>query len=255
MKPDKIGINLTKIVGCTVTWDSHIRDCYSVDASSYKLKPQVITFPRNEEDVTKIIRFAKKHHIPVTPRGGGTGLVGGALGKGIILDMRNFNKIKIGRNFIEAGAGVFKGEADKELTRHGRFLAPNPSIGPHCTIGGMVGTNASGSRSLKYGSTIDSLISVRIITSSGKAVNLPCNVSVAKKLFRVLDPRVLGKFPKVSTNSCGYRIDRVPTTSQVQKIIAGSEGTLGVVVSAKLKTIPIPRKMALVVASYRTLRE
>jgi len=253
--PREIGPRLAKITSCSVAWDKNTRDFYSRDASQYTLRPAAITFPKSEKEIIKILRFASRHKIPVTPRGGGTGLVGGALGRGIILDMRNFNKIRIGRNFIEAGAGVFKGEADKELTRHGRFLAPNPSIGPHCTIGGMVGTNASGSRSLKYGSTIDSLISVRIITSSGKAVNLPCNVSVAKKLFRVLDPRVLGKFPKVSKNSCGYRIDRVPTTSQVQKIIAGSEGTLGVVVSAKLKTIPIPRKMALVVASYRTLRE
>src|SRR5579885_2837054 len=202
MKPDKIGINLTKIVGCTVTWDSHIRDCYSVDASSYKLKPQVITFPRNEEDVTKIIRFVKKHHIPVTPRGGGTGLVGGALGKGIILDMRNFNKIKIGKNHVTVGSGVYKGHLDKILQKHDRFIGPDPSIGPFCTIGGMIGNNSSGIHSLKYGSVIDNLIEVTIVNSAGNVTMLPNMHHIIKSNIY---HDVIKSFPRVSKNSCGYR--------------------------------------------------
>ena len=252
MKIYEIGINLTKIVGCIVTWDNHIRDFYSVDASSYKLRPQVITFPRNEDDVTKIIRFAKKHHIPVTPRGGGTGLVGGALGKGIILDMRNFNKIKIGKNHVTVGSGVYKGHLDKILQKHGRFVGPDPSIGPFCTIGGMIGNNSSGIHSLKYGSVIDNLIEVTIVNSVGNVTRLPNMHHIIKSN---ISHDVIKSFPMVSKNSCGYRIDKILSEKDVHKLIAGSEGTLGIITSAKLRTCRIPKSKALCIIHYKTLRQ
>ena len=161
------------IVSCNVLSDKEMLNLYSVDASSYRLKPSVIAFPRNAYDIIKIIHFATRNKIPITVRGGATGLVGGALGRGIILDMRYFNKIKMGRSIVEVGSGTFKGQLDKELKKHRRFLGPDPSIGPYCTIGGMIATNASGSHSLKYGSIIDNLIQIKIITPDGKIMTLP----------------------------------------------------------------------------------
>ncbi|MDE1725551.1 MAG: FAD-binding oxidoreductase [Thaumarchaeota archaeon] len=250
MKSDKIGIKLEKAAGCTVTWDRYMLDFYSVDASSYKLKPQVIAFPRNEKDIAKIIRFAKKHLIPVTPRGGGTGLVGGALGKGIILDMRNFNKIKIGKNHVTVGSGVYKGHLDKILQKQGRFVGPDPSIGPFCTIGGMVGNNSSGVHSLKYGSVIDNLIEVKIMDSTGNATRLQ---NMYHSIKSNISQDVIKSFPRVSKNSCGYRIDRVLSEKDVHKLIAGSEGTLGIITSAKLRTYKMPKSKSLCIIHYKTL--
>ncbi len=250
MNPSEIGNKLTKLVRCTTSWDRHIRDFYSVDASSYMLRPQVITFPRNEQDVVKIIKFAKKYHIPVTPRGGGTGLVGSALGRGIILDMRNFNKIKIGKKHVIVGSGVYKGDLDKTLKKYGRFIGPDPSIGPFCTIGGMIGTNSSGVHSLKYGSTIDNLIQVKMINSSGDVIKLP---DIHNLMKNPVPPGIAKLFPKVSKNSCGYRIDRVLSEKDLHKIIAGSEGTLGIIISAKFVTHRVPRAIALCIIHYKTL--
>ena len=225
MKPSNVGQQLSKIVKCDISWNGYIRNFYSVDASSYIIKPLVVVFPRNESDVIKIIKFAKKYHIPITPRGAGTGLVGSALGRGIIVDMRNFDKIKLGADHIKVGSGVFKGHLDKILKKQGRIIGPDPSIGPFCTIGGMIGTNASGIHSLKYGSVIDNIIQVRMIDSSGIVIKFPGKYKsdMIKKIQQKNNT-----FPKVSKNSCGYRIDKVFSEKDLHKLIAGSEGTLGI---------------------------
>ncbi len=252
MNANDIGVRLSKIVKCTVLWDDYARDFYSVDSSSYILRPSVVVIPRNESDIIKIIRFAKRYQISVTPRGAGTGLVGSALGRGIIIDMKNLDEIKLGNNFVKVGAGVFKGQIDKILKKHGRFIGPNPSIGPFCTIGGMIGTNASGTRSLKYGSIIDNLIEIRMVNSSGKIIKLPDKTDL-KKIIGIIPPRISESFPKVSKNSCGYRIDKIHSKKDMHKIIAGSEGTLGIVTSAKIRTYAYPKKILLLVIHYKTL--
>ncbi|MGI0083317.1 MAG: FAD-binding oxidoreductase [Nitrosopumilaceae archaeon] len=255
METKKIGRDIQKIVKGQVFWDKQMLDLYSVDSSSYLLRPRVVVFPKDEHDIVKILKYAAKSKISVTPRGAGTGLVGSALGNGIILDLRHFDKIKIGSNYVEAGSGVFKGNLDKELEKRGRFFPPNPSIGPYCTVGGMIATNASGSHSLKYGSTIDNLLGIRIIASNGNIVQLPSNSQFANNVFRIIKSSEYKKFPSVSKNSCGYRVDKIASKSDLQKIIAGSEGTLGVIVSAKLKTLPIPKQLLLVILAYETVRQ
>jgi FAD/FMN-containing dehydrogenase len=255
MQEGKMGERLARLVDCKVTWDNQILDLYSVDASSYILKPSVVAFPRNENDVIKILRYASKNKIPVTARGGGTGLVGSALGSGIILDMKHLERIKVERDNVEVDSGVYKGKLDKELKKHGRFLGPDPSIGPFCTVGGMIATNASGSHSLKYGSMIDNLLQVKIITSDGKLVTLPSKNSLGKKIIKLIKPQIQTIFPLVSKNSCGYRIDKIKSEKDIQKIIPASEGTLGIIVSAKLKTVPIPKKLVLITISYKTIKQ
>lgn len=247
--------DITKLVNCQVLSDEQSLNLYSVDASSYIVKPSIVVIPENEQDIVSILKYASKNKISVTVRGAGTGLVGSALGKGIILDLKNFDKIRMNQNYVEVGAGVFKGNLDRELGKGNRFFAPNPSIGPYCTIGGMVATNASGSHSLKYGSTIDNLLGVKIITANGSVVNLPSNSKFSKTIFRIIKSDLQKKFPKVSKNSCGYRFDAIKTILDLHKIIAASEGTLGVITSVKLKTLPIPAKRLLVIVSYKTIKQ
>ena len=251
MKPSDVGKRLATITKCLVLDDEYVRNFYSVDASSYTVKPLVVAFPRSESDVIKIIKFAKRYHIPVTPRGAGTGLVGSALGRGIILDMRNFDKIKLGTSHVEVGSGVFKGRLDKILKKQGRIIGPDPSIGPFCTIGGMIGTNASGIHSLKYGSIIDNIIQVRMIDSSGNVIKFPGRYNGIIKKIQSRN----NMFPKVSKNSCGYRIDKVLSEKDLHKLIAGSEGTLGIITSAKLVTYTSPKNTLLHVIHYKTLSD
>ncbi len=254
MKPSQVGPRLSKIVECQVLLDNQTRNLYSVDASSYILKPQAVAFPRNESDVVKIIKFAKKHCIQITPRGAGAGLVGSALGKGIILDMRHFDEIKIGDGYVKVGSGVFKGRLDKVLQSNDKFIGPDPSIGPYCTIGGMIGTNASGIHSLKYGSMVDNLIQVKMVNASVVVVKLPDNHDFNRIIKKIHSDQNIS-FPKVSKNSCGYRIDRVSSKKDLHKLIAGSEGTLGIITSAKVRTYRLPKDIVLYIIHYKTLHE
>jgi len=252
---EETGRQIQQIVQCQVLWDKQSRDFYSVDASSYAVKPLVIVFPRNENEIIRILRFASKNNISVTPRGAGTGLVGSALGNGIILDLKHFDKIKIYSNYVQVGSGVYKGILDKKLEKNGKFFGPDPSVGPYCTMGGMIATNASGGHSLKYGSTIDNLIEVRIITSSGMTINLPSKLQFDNKILSMIKPSMRKKFPFVSKNSCGYRLDKIIKKTDLHKIIAGSEGTLGIIISAKLKILPLPKKKMLIILSYKNLEQ
>jgi len=209
-----------------------------------------VVVPRTIRDIVNTIRFARNNGISVTARGGGTGLVGSALNNGIILDLQNFNKIKVYQNHVVVGAGVHKGMLDEILGKHNKFLGPNPSVGPYCTIGGMIGTNASGSRSLKYGSTIENLLAVTMITSGGRVIDLPSNTKLARSIHRIACLVDKSAYPRTSKNSCGYRLDAVRTMSDTHKVIAASEGTLGIVVSAKLRIYDIPKKRTLVILGY-----
>ncbi|NDB90053.1 MAG: FAD-binding oxidoreductase [Thaumarchaeota archaeon] len=233
-----------------VLCDDYILNYYSVDSSFYKIRPKCVVIPKNVSDVIQCVKFARKSKISVTARGGGTGLVGSALNSGIIMDLKNFDKIKLAKNYVTVQPGVRKGKLDQVLAKKGKFLGPNPSVGPYCTIGGMIGTNASGTRSLKYGSMIDNLLAVTVVTGQGKLVSLTPKTRLAKSVSKLA--KSVTNYPNVSKNSCGYRLDRVKDPKNIHKIIAGSEGTLGIVVSAKLRIYNIPKKKTLLVVGYNS---
>lgn len=229
--------------------DDAVLDAYSADSGMRCIRPMMVALPRNEEDVLRIAKHAIYNRIPIISRGGGTGLVGGAIGSGIMLDTRHLDGIIVHDDSVEVGAGVPKGMLDRVLKKHGRFLGPNPSVGGYCTVGGMIATNASGSRTLKYGSMIDSLLKVRIVTGRGSMSNMP--KEMAEQVLSIARSADRGRFPVVSKNSSGYRLDRILNENDTHKIVAGSEGTLGVITWARLKTHPLPDRRILYVLSYK----
>ena len=239
-----------------VHYSKHFREFYSLDASSYQVIPEIIVIPKNDEDVINTVKIAKKFKIGVTPRGGGTGLVGSALNHGIILDMRNFNSCRIQENCVKVGTGITKGFLDKKLKKHRKFFPPNPSIGMFCTIGGMLGNNSSGSRSLKYGSMIDSVSEITFVDGRAKKITLPGDENQhVRKILKISKKIDKSNLPKVTKNSSGYRLDKVEKLSDVYKIIIGSEGTLGIVLSVKLKIRDIPKQRVLFILGYKSERD
>ena len=234
--------------------EKYFKKFYSVDASSYQIIPQIIVIPINEEDVIKTIKIAKKHGTSVTVRGAGTGLVGSALNNGIIIDMKKINSIRINKKSATVGSGVLKGKLDIELQKKGKFFPPNPSIGNFCSLGGMLGNNSSGSRSIKYGSTIDNIKEITLIDGNGKKITLPKNKQVSKKIFQNIKIDN-DKIPKTSKNSSGYQIKKITSEKNAHKIIIGSEGTLGIIISAKLNILDIPKKKILYIIEYKSIFE
>ncbi len=252
MKASKLQKQLKNNISGEVFWDKEILDYYSVDSSSYQIIPKIVVIPKNEKDVISVVKIAKKYKTPVTARGAGTGLVGNSLNKGIIIDLKKFNNIKIENNYVKVGSGTIKGTLDKALKKSQKFFPPSPSVGPYCSTGGMIGNNSSGSRSLKYGSVIDNIKKITFVDGNGKKITLPQNKKIGIKIFKTAKKIQNNKFPNVTKNSSGYRLDSIKSIKDTHKIIAGSEGTLGIILSAEFKIISIPKKRILYIIGYET---
>jgi len=206
------------------------RYIYSSDASIHQSLPSVILRPGNTEEVQEILRYANKEKIPVTPRGAGTGEVGGAvpIDGGIVLDLKRMNKIReirIGDLLCKVEPGVINDELNRKLKEFGFFFPPTPGSGKVCTIGGMIANNASGMRAIKYGATRDCVLGLKVVLPQGELVSLGTQTII---------------------HASGYQLER---------LMVGSEGTLGVIVEATLRLKPLPEKRAVGSAMFYKLEE
>ncbi len=244
--------------------DNWSREVYSVDASHYAIKPSVIVCPADKHDLQNICECSFSKNVPITARGAGTGLLGQALSDSIVVDFtKHMNKImEIGNDYVVVQPGVVKGVLDRELKKRGKFLPPDPASSNYCTIGGMVANNSSGVHCLGYGSTIDFLQEIGIVYSDGTTGFVNGNNKTddfrIKKLLAVLSPyldAIQNRFPKVTKNSCGYRLDAVINDQgfSPHKIFAASEGTLGMLTSARLKILDMPLYRHLLVIGFEDL--
>ena len=241
--------------------DSWSRCIYSVDASHYEIRPTAIACPADESDVQRICEYASSNKIPLTARGAGTGLLGQSLSHGIVLDFsKHMNGIiDIDDDSVTVQPGIVKGVLDKELKKINKFLPPDPASSSYCTIGGMIANNSSGIHSLGYGSTISFLEEINVVYADGQLGFASASKydSKMKKLGKLLFPnvhKIKRRYPRVSKNSCGYRLDAVVSDKfNPQKIFAASEGTLGIVTSAKLRILDIPAFRSLMVLGFQDI--
>jgi FAD/FMN-containing dehydrogenase len=149
-----IAEDLRGLVAGDVLCDDASRALYATDASLFEIWPLVIVRPRSVDDVAATVRFAAERGIPVTPRGGGSGLAGDALGRGIVVDTSRFMRriIHTTATRVRVQPGVVAAQLDEHLARLGRMFGPDPGNAAVTTIGGMIGRDASGSRFLRHGS-------------------------------------------------------------------------------------------------------
>ncbi len=257
----RIAGDLLRIAKGEVLGDSWSRQVYSVDASHYEISPAAVVCPADDHDVEQICKYSFAKKVPITARGAGTGLLGQALSDGIILDFtKHMNRIvKIEDDHVVVQPGVIKGVLDKELKKRDKFLPPDPASSNYCTIGGMIADNSSGVHCLGYGNTIDFLDAVDAVYSDGE----PGFASASRfdvrmeKLAKLLSPHVdviKSGYPTVSKNSCGYRLDAVMSDRFMpHKVFAASEGTLGIMTSAKLRILDIPVYRCMMVLGFEDL--
>jgi len=220
---------LVEIVGTNdVRADASTLCAYSADASVHSSRPDVVVRPRTVEHVQEIMRYANAEKIPVIPRGSGSSTSGHttAIAGGIMLDFKQMNKIIEIRPediLCRVQPGVIDDDLNKELKPFGFFWPAAPASSRIATIGGEIGANASGVRSVKYGATRDSVLGLKVVLANGDLVHLGSNTRVA---------------------SSGYQIER---------LMVGSEGTLAIIVEATLKIVPIPKYRCIGVANFNSL--
>jgi glycolate oxidase len=258
-----IADDLRRIAKGEILSDSWSRKTYSVDASNQIIMPSVITCPQDEYDVEKICQYSFSKGVSITARGAGTGLLGQSLSDDIIIDFtKHMNKIiEIGDDYVIVQPGQIKGKLDYELKKRGKFFPPDPASSNYCTIGGMIANNSSGAHCLGYGSTIDFIQEINVVYSDG-SFGYICNDNIFDDkiaiLLRLLSPYtnvIQDRYPKVTKNSCGYRLDSVINNQKLapQKIFAASEGTLGIITSVKLKILDVPLYSHLLVLGFEDL--
>src|SRR5690625_3799799 len=148
--------------------DTLTRALYATDASLYRVLPKLVARPRSTDELISIVKTAAEHRMPITTRGAGTSIAGNAVGPGLILNTsKHLNKIiSIDEDARTATVepGVVHAELQREASAVGLRFGPDPSSHTRCTIGGMIGNNACGSRALGYGRTSDNLVELDLVT-------------------------------------------------------------------------------------------
>ncbi|MEW6684102.1 MAG: FAD-binding and (Fe-S)-binding domain-containing protein [Nitrospirota bacterium] len=261
--------DLARLVGPNqVLGDHPALTAYAIDAGIYRIPPRAVVLIESETDAAKILAFARQRRIPLTFRSGGTNLTGNAVGEGIVADcsrLRSIRAIDVQARWARVEPGIVYADLNAALARHGLKFAPDPSSGEMCKLGGMLGNNAAGPRSLKYGAVKDNVLGLDVWLADGTKLeakpyrvgspeceHLFASVPAIRELERLVRSHrddILAKRPAVSKNSSGYNLFALAEGLErgvldLPRLFVGSEGTLGLVTAATLKLVPLPQETA-----------
>lgn len=258
---------------------------YATDASVYRKYPDAIVFPKNEEDLIRIVHFARNEGLPLIPRTAGTSLAGQVVGEGIICDtsryMTGILDIDRKNKTVTVQPGVIRDVLNLQLKGSGLFFGPNTSTSNRCMIGGMIGNNSSGTTSIKYGCTRDKLRAMSLVLADGQTLEINDEKAIlhsASTLFSnvLLQVHHLSKEssiekirsafpnPDIHRRNTGYALDLLVDAIQLENnlpkallnVLCGSEGTLALTSEATLQLDDLPPPVyGMVCLEYRTLHE
>ena len=247
-------------IGDILVDDAH-RAAYASDASLYRVVPRAIVRPRADDEVAATLAVCRELGVPITARGAGTSIAGNAIGPGVVLDFsRHLNRVlsvdPVTRS-ARVQAGTVQATLQAAARPHGLRFGPDPSTHTRCTIGGMIGNNSCGSRTLGYGRTSDNTLALsafradgtRLVTGPGAAEGVPeslreiigANLAVARTEF--------GRFGRQVS---GYAVEHLlPERGfNLTEFLVGSEGTLAVVTEATVRLVADPPHRVLIVLGY-----
>ncbi|MBY0307537.1 MAG: FAD-binding protein, partial [Phycisphaerales bacterium] len=252
----------------------HDRMLYATDASMYQVEPLLVVVPLDALGVQRAVAWCGEHGVAALPRGGGTSLAGQCTNRAVVIDaspaLRGLGPVEGASVWAQAGCAI--DEINNELARRGTgmFFAPDPATTAQACVGGCIGNNASGSRSIKYGRTVDSVLAIDAVLSNGErmvfepgagrrdAVAMKLSEGVAR-IVRANERLIRERYPKTLRRNAGYALDMVlaqldagvdDRDLDLTRLLCGSEGTLAVTVAARLKLFPIPAAKGLALVSF-----
>lgn len=248
-----------------------MRLAYSTDASVYQELPLAVCIPHHIDDLQKLIHYAKHHHTTLIPRTAGTSLAGQVVGSGIVVDVsRFFNQIlevNVEEQWARVQPGVIRDDLNAYLRPYGLMFGPETSTASRAMIGGMIGNNSSGLHSIVWGDTRENLLAAKVLLDDANLVEFK-DLSEAEffsklalktregEIYRDINgiltdksnrDAIVAGYPKseITRRNTGYALDMLLDDSQpfnFCRLLAGSEGTIGVITEAKIKLMPLPPK-------------
>ena len=285
---------LAKNTNAEVRFDSPTRLIYSTDASNYFVTPLGVLLPRTHDDVLAALALCAEHGVPVVPRGGGSGLAGQSIGPGLVIDTTKYMDalldVDVAGRRARVQTGMVLGQLNKKLAAHRLQFGPDPASAERAAVGGVIGTNATGAHSIRFGMTADHVLELRCALAGGRDATIAAQEAPTGALAETIAAIAAGAreaiyrdYPKVWRRSSGYNLDFIaemlafqpenPAAAltfanarrggenlaghlrQIEKfnlapLIAGSEGTLAFVSEAVLDLAPVPKHTALVITSF-----
>jgi len=272
--------DLRAVVTGEVRGDRHNRMLYATDASIYQVEPLAVVIPAGVEEAVRVVEFCAARGLPILPRGGGTSLAGQCTSRAVVLDFSpncgELVSFDPGAGVCRVEPGITIDELNARLAPEGWFFAPDPATMKHANIGGCVGNNAAGARSIRYGRTSENIDGLEVALADGRRVELRQGSAARDETVRAITERVIDvvtrnasvireRFPKTIRRNAGYNLDLIldqiesgpDPLEQVNlaKLLCGSEGTLAVTLAAdcRLHKIPVARGLAL--CSFDSLDE
>ena len=253
--------------------DVHTSDAmltaYASDASLFRVRPEVVVRPRTTEEILAALQVGREHHAPITMRGAGTSIAGNAIGPGIVIDTSAHLDRVLELDAPAGRARVQPGTVHATLQQQalplGRRFGPDPSTHPRCTIGGMIGNNACGSRALAYGRAADNVEALTVALADGTVLDLGSDTGtgpghdVLDRLGQLAEANlahIRRSFGQFTRQVSGYSLEHLlPERRRLDRFLVGSEGTLGVVLEATVRLVEEPGAVAVVVLGYPTMAD
>jgi FAD/FMN-containing dehydrogenase/Fe-S oxidoreductase len=257
-----------KAANCEVVFDNLTRQLYATDASLYQIEPLAVAFPKTAREASAIIQAAAEAGTTVIPRGAGTGLSGGAVGDGLVVDFARHNriigKLNLEKRTVRVGAGVVLDQLNQFLHPQGLRFGPDVATSSRATIGGMIANDSSGSHTPVYGTTAQHISKLDIVTADGQAVKVAAGLDTLPKQRELLESltelnslQIAEQFPPgLLKRWPGYALARAANEPKnLLHILSGSEGTLAAIFSAELKVVPLPEERGVGLLFFASVTE
>lgn len=275
---------IKKLIEGEVSSTRKMLDLYSHDTSLFEVRPELIVFPKNPDDIKKLVKYVTQkksdnQHIAITARSGGTDMSGGSINDSIILAFeKHFNKIgTIRNNKIKVEPGVYYRNFDKKTKAHKKIMPSYPASREICMVGGMVANNAGGEKSLVYGKTERYVRSLKVVLADGneytikplKKEELDKKIKqsnfegvIYKQLFKLLDDNyehIKNSKPPVTKNSTAYNLwniwDRETGVFDLTQLFVGSQGTIGIITEIEFGLVDYKPESGLLVGYVENLHD
>jgi FAD/FMN-containing dehydrogenase/Fe-S oxidoreductase len=273
--------DLAQVVEGEVRLDLHDRMLYATDASLYQVEPLGVVIPASVNDAVLAVEFCARNGVAMLPRGGGTSLAGQCTNRAVVIDFspncRRLLSIDAGHRTCRVEPGLTVDDLNDQIGATGLFFAPDPATTRQANIGGCIGNNAAGARSIRYGRTSESVLGLDVCFADGAREWLGAGAAKRDDRMAELTRRVVGvvhrherlirdRFPKTIRRNAGYGLDMIlqqldaagTAEDAVDRVnlaplLCGSEGTLAITLGAQLRLHPKPKTKGLAVLAFGSL--